>query len=327
MIKPFVSIIVLNWNGDRHVHRCVEHATAQSYEGIEVIVIDNGSTDGSAEKLKNRYPDLTYIMNEENRGYAAGMNQGIGIAKGDHVIPLNQDVCLHKDFVLECVNRIQKDNGIGAIGGRVFSWIGDDLTDVLRKGEGERYFLRKRFQGIGGLKSEGEAYVFAPAGSFPFLSKTMLEDIRKTSGEYYDENFVTGWEDIDLFFRMHLRGWRCLFLPAAYGWHVGSGSVGGKSTFLSKNLDFQIRVLRNRYFTIIKDIPADTLVWLLPYLLLTEIAIIPYFIIRSPKSIIALFVAWAQTVSRLPVLVKKRRAIQKNVNVETGYLKKFFVEI
>lgn len=288
-MNPLVSIILLNWNGEEHIHRCMEYVMSQSYKPIEVIVVDNDSSDGSIQKIQSGYPDLTYILNRENKGFALGMNQGFEISKGDYVIPLNQDVCLHENFISKCVERIQKDSRIGAVGGRVYSWIGDELTDVLRKGEGELFFFRKRFQGYGGIRSENEAYVFMSSGSFPFFRREMLNDIMQVSGDYYDRNFVTGWEDVDLFFRMHLRGWKCLFLPAAYGWHVGSGSVGGNATFFSKKLDYQTRVLRNRYFVIIKVIPINILLWLFPYLAVTEIAMVPYLLVRSPKSIIALF--------------------------------------
>src|SRR5258706_2630164 len=183
-----------------------------------------------------------YIENETNRGYSAGMNQGIAASFGEFVIPLNQDTCLEEHFVAECIRAMHQDDSIGAVGGRVLAWVGDELTPNLRKGEGERTALRKRFQGLGGEPLDSPTFVFAPSGSYPFLRRAMLDDVKATSGDWYDERFVTGWEDLDLAFRMHLRGWKCLFVPSAYGWHVGSGSVGGKSTFLAKATDYQTRV-------------------------------------------------------------------------------------
>ena len=324
MTPPLVSIIVLNWNGAAHVHRCLEFALAQSYRNCEIIVVDNGSTDGSIEKLQRDHPALGYCRNGENIGFAAGMNQGFARSAGGFVIPLNQDVCLHEHFVARCVERISRDGGIGAIGGRVFSWVGDQLTDIPRKGEGEKTSFRKRFQGQGGEFSDGEALVFMPTGSYPFLRRSMLEDLKSVSGHYYDEAFVTGWEDVDLFFRMHLRGWQCLFYPEAFGWHVGSGSVGGNATLLSKKIDYQVRVLRNRYFAMIKNLPAHLVVWLLPHLVIAELSLVPYFLVRSPKTVLALLAAWYQTLASFPELIRKRGAIQKNVSVGKGYLKQYF---
>ncbi len=319
-----VSIIVLNWNGEQHLHRCLEHVAAQEYPAIEVIVVDNASSDGSLQRAKMRFPGFHYIENGENRGFAAGMNQGISASRGDFVIPLNQDVCLHSAFVTECVKRISGDGQMGAIGGRVFSWIGDQLTDRLRRGEGENYVLRKRFQADAGNFSENEVFTFAPTGSFPFFRMAMLKDIYQVTGYFYDEAFETGWEDTDLCFRMHLRGWKCLFLPAARGWHVGSGSVGGNDTFLTKSHDYQVRILRNRYFTMIKNLPLSVVARLLPFLVLTEIAIIPYLVVRSPRSLSALVEAWKQVLLELGQLMRKRSLIQHSRRITPTTLVKFF---
>ena len=323
--SPIVSVVLLNWNGEEHVHRCLEHVAAQDYRPIEVVIVDNASSDGSLQRIKERHPEFVYIGNRENRGFAAGMNQGFEASRGEFIIALNQDVCLDREFVSQCVAKMLADEKIGAIGGRVLAWVGDDLTDRLRKGEGEHWVMKKRFQGDGGHYRKEATMTFAPTGSFPFLRRKMLEDLRETSGCYYDEAYETGWEDCDLWFRMHLRGWKCLFLPTAVGWHVGSGSVGGKATFFSKSLDFQVRILRNRHFTIVKNLPWKTWLWLLPYLAATEIAIIPYFVVRSPKSLLALVRAWWQVAKSLPALFRKRAQIQTTKLMGHEYLRQYFV--
>jgi GT2 family glycosyltransferase len=323
--NPLVTIIVLSWNGSKHIFKCLEYIGKQTYPNIEVIVVDNNSTDGSIQTILKLYPTYNFFLNKQNLGYAAGMNQGIIQSSGDFIIPLNQDVCLHENFVSVCVERILKDNSIGSIGGRVYAWVGDQLTNNLRKGEGEHTSWRKRFQGLGGIvKGDKEAFVFQPSGSLPFCRKEMFDDLKQYTCDYYDEDFETGWEDADVFFRMHLRGWKCLFLPSATGWHVGSGSVGGKATLLTKKLDYQTRILRNRYFTMIKNIPAHFFLYLSPYLIFTEISLIPYFLFKSPKTIFALFSAWIKTAKKLPIIIKKRKVIQKNMQVEKWYFKSFF---
>jgi hypothetical protein len=93
---------------------------------------------------------------------------------------------------------------------------------------------------------------------------------------------------------------------------------------ISKKLDYQIRVLRNRYFTMIKNLPIDIIIWLSPYLLLTEICLIPYFFLRSPKTVIALIAAWYHTLIKLPKLLCKRKLIQNSVTVSDGHLKQYF---
>lgn len=327
-MESVATIAVLNWNGERHVHRCLEHVFAQSHPAVDVIVIDNGSSDGSMTRIQKRYGSrCRYIQNPTNTGYSHGMNQGICAAKGEFVLPLNQDACLHRDFVAECVKRMAQDATIGAIGGRVFSWVGDELTGelLLRKGDGERKFLRKRFQGCGCGRAESDAWVFGPAGCYPFLRRRMLEDVRGVTGDYFDECFVTGWEDVDLWFRMQLRGWKCLFVPAAYGWHVGSGSVGGKTGFFDKSLNYRARILRNRLFTMTKNLPPRVLLSLAPYLILTELGMVPYFLFRSPSSILAFVSAWFGFVTNCRTILRKRRRIQEGATVEGDYVRAFFI--
>ena len=323
--QPLVSVIIVSWNGTKHIYRCLEHIYNQTYSNIEIIIVDNHSTDGSIENIIRLYPNIIYILNDTNKGYAAGANQGLNLSKGEFVIPLNQDVCLEENFISLCVNRIVLDSSIGVIGGRVFAWVENELTDFLRKGEGEHTSWRKRFQGKGGVFIDNnEAFVFQPSGSSSFCRKAMLLDLKEFTCDYYDEEFETGWEDADLYFRMHLRGWSCLFFPKAKVWHVGSGSVGGKATLLTKKLDYQTRILRNRYFTIIKNIPTHFLLYLSPYLVFTELCLIPYFLIYSPKTIYSLFNAWSLTIKKMPNLLKKRNIIQSNTLVEKWYFKSHF---
>jgi GT2 family glycosyltransferase len=325
-VAPLVSIIILNWNGELHIHRCIEYVLMQSYTNIEIIIVDNASTDGSLQRIKEKHPNFLYIENHINRGYATGMNQGIKSSKGEFIVPLNQDVCLHKDFITECVCRMEINDKIGVIGGRVYSWINDRLTNIISKGGDGKFCLRKRFQAYSSIKTEKETYVFGAAGSFPFFRWKTLKDIYQNTGDYYDEMYETGWEDLDLFFRMHLRGWKCLFVPGAYGWHVGSGSVGGKDTLLSKPFNYKVRILRNRYFTIIKNLPLRTLIWLFPWLALTEICMIPYFLFYSPSTLLALVKAYYLTILKLSAVIQKRIRIMKNIKVDQDYLKQFFIK-
>lgn len=320
---PVVSIVVLNWNGEKYIHRCIEHVVNQSYDSIEVIIVDNASSDGSLEKIKKLYPRFIYIENQNNRGFAAGMNQGITASSGEYVLPLNLDVCLHKDYVRECIYCFQKDSQIGAVGGREYCWMGDKLTNEPRGGDG--IFLRKHFQGISGQQTEVEKEVFMVTGSFPVFRRSMLEDIYESTGDYYDEMFETGWEDLDLFFRMHLRGWKCLFTSRAFGWHVGSASDNGNERLVNKSFDYQVRVLRNRYYTIIKNIPQGVFISLLPYLIIAEIGMMIVYGLKHPNTFKALMKARKLAKSNWPAIKEKRRLNQQSIKVDNRHIKSLFV--
>jgi GT2 family glycosyltransferase len=324
-LTPLVSVAVVNWNGDKYIHRCLEHVFAQSHRELDVIVVDNGSTDGSLEKIKARYGDrCRYIENAGNVGYSPGMNQAMAAAKGEFIVQLNSDACLHEDFISNSLARMRADQRIGSIGGRVFQWDGDELTNQLRKAEGGRYYWRKRFQVRANESEPNEALSFGPASCFPLLRMSALNDVLATSGHYFDDRFFAGWEDNDLWFRMQLRGWKCLFIPEAYGWHVGSGSAEKNTTFFTKNVEYRTRILRNRLFIIVKNLPAGVFLRLFPYLVVGELAMVPYFLLRSPSSIPAFFNGWRQFWAQRGEVWAMRRRIQKSVAVSTDYVWKFF---
>ena len=124
---------------------------------------------------------------------------------------------------------------------------------------------------------------------------------------------------------MQLLGWTCLFNPLVKAWHIGSGSVGGKDTFLSKNLDYQKRIIRNRWYCIIKNLPMGILIRICPWLFLFELALPSYLLIKSPKTLSAYFMAWRDLGENFRVILKKRAQIQKIRTVTTKYLYQFFV--
>jgi len=327
-VSTLVTVAVVNWNGEQFIHRSLQYVFAQTHEPLEVTIVDNGSTDGSLEKIKARYGDrCRYIENASNVGYSRAMNQAMDAARGEYLVQLNSDACLHEAFIERALARIRQDDRIGAVGGRVYQWSGEDLTSTLREAEGGRYYFRKRFQLRSNEKEEQETLSFGPASCFPMLRMKMLQDVHDTSGYYFDENFVTGWEDTDLWFRMQLRGWTCVFLPTAYGWHVGSGSAGGNDTFFTKSVAYRTRIVRNRLFTIAKNLPPAVLLRLLPFLLVTELAILPYFALRSPSSIRAFFAGWSQFLRQVRRVLDKRRRIQRAVVVPAAYVQAFFEKV
>jgi GT2 family glycosyltransferase len=324
-LSSLVSVIVLNWNGDKYIHRCVESVINQSYNDIEIIVVDNASNDGSLEKVEKMYPNFIYIENSENYGFSFGMNQGITVSSGEYVIPLNLDVYLHKDYVKECIECFKKNPLIGAVGGKELLWKGDELTNESMVGEG--IYLRKRFQGIGGPITNIGKECFMVTGSFPIFRKSMLENIYEKTGDYYDEMFETGWEDIDLFFRMHLNGWKCWFTPRAYGWHVGSASDNENIRLVDKSFDYQVRVLRNRYYTIIKNVPKGVFISIFPYLVMAEIGMMLVYSIKYPKTFKALQKARKLVKEKMAILREKRRLVQQSIKVNNKYIKSFFIKI
>ena len=92
MKNPLISIILLNWNGKKITEECLKSIKKQSFKDYEVVLIDNGSTDGSSSYLKKKFPFVNLVQNKKNLGYAEGNNRGVERAKGNHLLILNKDI-------------------------------------------------------------------------------------------------------------------------------------------------------------------------------------------------------------------------------------------
>jgi len=106
--NPLVSVIVLNYNAGELLLNCIESIKKSAYKNLEIIVVDNISTDKSQETCKEKYPDITLIQNNENFGYCEGNNIGIREAKGDYIIILNPDTIVESNWIEELISAYNK---------------------------------------------------------------------------------------------------------------------------------------------------------------------------------------------------------------------------
>ena len=309
--KPLISIVLLVYNGENYIQKCAFSVRGQSYSEIEIIVVDNGSIDRSMQILKSTYPNWTYVEHKDNVGFAAGMNSGIRIARGDYIVPLNQDVYLEENFVDKCFNIMETRTRAGALGAEEYKWAGGKLTDELRS-PGPALFLRLRIKGVMLKIGPPIAKSFGVNGSFPFLRKEALIELKKLDGHVYDPAFFSGWEDQDLWWRMQLRGWECYATQETKAWHVGSSFDDEKQAFVAKSTHYQKWIMRNRWFVILKNIPLFVLLLLTPLLLLMEFILPLYFLFRTPRSFGAWLDSWKEIISSFHTIFEKRRIIQES---------------
>ncbi|MEJ8575013.1 glycosyltransferase family 2 protein [Microbaculum marinum] len=280
---PRVTIVLLNWNGGTRVVECYRAARAQTGADVEVILVDNASEDGSLELcLAEGEPDRLVRL-PRNVGFAAGMNAGIAEAAGEWVMPLGNDVWLPPDYVATVVARGDRDPEIGVVGGAEYAWVDGERTDIPRPSAGA-FFLTRELRGRW-VRRDEDTYAFGVSGSMPLMRRAMLDDLHAVHGYWYDERFGTGYEDLDLWFRMQHRGWKALFCPSARAWHVGSASAAGASGFLDKAPDYQRRLFRNRRLIWMKNVSPGMrrrlgLRWRAFELLLPV-----YLALRSPRAL------------------------------------------
>jgi len=307
MAQPLVSVIILNWNGERLLKSCLTSLFNQSYSNREIIVVDNCSTDGSIAILESMRAKIELIRSEQNLGFAAGNNLGIGNSRGELVVLLNNDTEADPDCIEALVKASQKAVDIGMCAAKVRYWqdreilnstgviLYPDLT-ALNRGIGER----------DSGQYDKSFSVFCPYGAAALYKKEMLDRIG-----LLDEDYYMFREEDELGWRANLAGWRCVYVPEAVVYHHRSASTGVLSAFKLYYGE------RNRLYTCFKYLPLSKLCTIWPvtlkrYLYSSKVAgSSAWPAVSRLKLVWTLFLAYLGAVRRFFKMRKKGRLFLK----------------
>lgn len=344
---PLVSIIILGYNSKKYLKLCFRAIFAQSYPNLEIIYVDNASSDDSLkviESLLNK--NIKIIKNEKNLGYAGGQNVGIKNSQGEFVLCLNPDIILDKDYIKNIIELFQKNSKIGAITGKLLKFklrnaniqmhINDMNTDIIEKTNiidscGLEIFKSHRVVERGGGEAKSKilnlkSKIFGVSGAAPIFRKEALEKI-KFNNQYFDEDFFSYKEDVDLSFRLLHAGFECWFEPKALAWHhrweTGSQKIE-KTSDIIKRRKKRSRLInflsyRNHLYFLFKNEFAYNLVLYFPWITLYELKKL-IFGLFFDKSIIYGF--W-NFLKFLPLTLKKRRDILSKSKIKPMDIRKW----
>ena len=215
--QSLVSIVVITWNSEPYLERCLKGIAGQTHADHELIVVDNASTDASLSMVE---PHATKIIrNDTNRGFAAAANQGIAAARGDFILLLNPDCFLEAGYCSELVTSLNlAGERFGSATGALM------LADTPHKfdSRGIRMTRSGRHfdidQGVEEYDT-GDAEVFGVSGAGGMYRRTFLDDVA-IDGEAFDEDFFAYREDADIAWRGRLFGWRAMYVADAIAHHV-----------------------------------------------------------------------------------------------------------
>lgn len=268
-MAALVSITIVSWNRWPLLEQCLRAVQRQSYPDREVLVVDQGSSDGTAAHVARHFPHVHLIANTANTLYCHGQNQAMRAARGEYVLALNNDVVLHPDFLDHAVRAMGEGERTGMACGKVLSWDARHVDgagqQTGRWGQAEDRGYRQRDTGQYDQPTE----VFGPGGAAPLFRRAMLEEIAER-GSYFDERFGCFFEDLDLARRAQRRGWRARYTPQAVAYHYRGATaqgprprwrwlVGYDAAALPPAL--RLRYLRNRWRLLAKHrlwIPGGT---------------------------------------------------------------------
>ena len=251
-----VSVVIPNFNGIAFLDSVLASLEGQTLSNFEVILVDNGSTDGSCSFVTANYPWVHLIELSENFGFCGAVNAGIRAAKAPYVLLLNNDTEVKEDFVEEMLAAIRRHKNAFSCGARMVQYHDRDRLDDV----GNYYcalgwsFARGRGKDIHAYETEDK--IFSACAGAAIYRKKIIEKIG-----YFDEEHFAYLEDTDIGYRARIYGYENWYAPKAIVYHVGSGTSG------SRYNQFKTRYSsRNNIYLIYKNMPLLQIILNLPFL-------------------------------------------------------------
>lgn len=317
---PKVSIIVLNWNGKKFLKNCLDSLRKVTYPSLEIIIVDNNSTDGSQEFVKKNYPKFILIENKKNYGFAKGNNIGFHASRGKYILFLNNDTVVNPNFLESLVGNCENDKTIGCIQPQIrlmedksrLDQVGSYISFV---GFMYHYGYRKKYS----EKTYGEQRsIFSAKGACIMFPHKVLDKIG-----LFDEDFFIFFEETDLCFRVWLSGRKVIYEPKSLIYHV----VGGDTT-ASDKYKYERRIyliFRNTNCSYLKNFGTRNLITVYPIFLSVQICIFLLFLIQLRFNLLrAIIKAYWWNIINFKNTLTKRNHIQTHIRkVSDKYLDKF----
>jgi GT2 family glycosyltransferase len=227
------SIIIPNWNGIKFVEVCLTSVFASDFKNFEVIVVDNGSQDGSREKVeelfeyaKSKTHFSTHLVKlPSNMGFARACNEGMYNASGEYIVLLNNDVEVEARWLKELVTGMERHPECGMGTSKMVQY--DNRKQIYNTGDLFRVWCTGGGRGFGEIDSgqyESEVYVVGACAGAGIYRRSLFDQIG-----YFDEDFFIFSEDVDINLRAQYAGYRCVYLPKAIVYHWGTATVGFNS--------------------------------------------------------------------------------------------------
>jgi GT2 family glycosyltransferase len=245
-LMPGITVVIPNWNG-RHLLTsiCLPSLAAQSFRNFSIVVVDNGSTDGSVLYLRSERPDVTVIEMKHNAGFAAAVNRGIAATDSEYMALVNNDVELHSAWLEEMVSTARRLPDAGSLASKILDF--SDRTLITAAGDCVSRCAKVSSRGSG-QRDHGQfdnvEQVFSACAGAALYRRTALQAVG-----LFDEDFFAYLEDVDWGFRAQLSGYTCSYVPSAIAYHVG-GATTLSVTGLQSSL-----IARNTYWLVLKNFP------------------------------------------------------------------------
>src|SRR5438552_189179 len=314
-----VTVVLITWNSAPCLRRCLDGIAGQTYRDLELIHVDNASTDESVARVRERFPDCKQIVNAGNRGFAAAANQAIRIAHGELIALCNPDAYLTSDYIAKIIDALDRaGEKFGSATGTLIRARGYDIEPTEEiDSMGMRMTRTGRHLDI--TKNEErrtDNEVFGASGAAALYRRTFINDVT-INNEYFDEDFFAYREDADVAWRGRLFGWRAMLVPEAIAYHVRSVTPERRH---SLSPEINMHSVKNRFLLRLKNEGAYLAMRNAPFELARDLVVIGATLTIEHSSLPALSWLWR---NRKRVWAK-RREIQRRRRVSDRELARWF---
>src|SRR5215813_14097115 len=303
-----VSIIVVNWNGERFLKDCLGALTCQSHPNYEIILVDNGSSDNSIRFVRQNFPEVKVIALGENTGFTGGNAAGLEIAQGAFIALVNNDARVDHAWLERLLPTMLQDRTIGICASKL---IFENSQTVNSAGDGLTTAGVGFNRGLGKDTAEFTMpeLVFGACGAAVLYRRRMLDEIG-----FLDEDFFLYDEDTDLNFRAQLAGWKCIYVPTAIAHHLANATARRLS-------DLHVYYhTRNLEFVWVKNMPLGIILRFPHHKVIQELGSFCYLCLRHNKWL-PFFKAKRDALKMLPAMLQKRAKIQARKRVPNRYIR------
>lgn len=311
-----LSVVILNWNGRRHLERYLPSVVAHTVGDVEVVVADNGSTDDSLQWLRLTYPDVRVIRLDSNYGFAGGYNRALKEVDSEYVLLLNSDVEVTAGWWQPLVEVLDRESDVAAVAPKLLADM--DRTKFEYAGASGGFidylgypFCRGRI--LSNVETDNGQYddrrdIFWASGAALCCRREVFEDLGG-----FDDDFFAHMEEIDLQWRMQLAGWRIVVEPKSVVYHLGGGTLPASSRKIFLNHRNNLAML----FKCASPMQRAVVAVVRPVTDMLEALV--NLVTLHPHRAWAIVRAWGEFIARHGVLSRKRKAVQRTKKVTTIY--------
>ena len=301
MRNELVSVIITNLNGEKVLRKCLDSLLAQTYQLIEIVVVDNASTDSSVDLIESEYPAVRVLKSQINLGYSGGNNLGASQSSGRYLLFLDNDTAVESAFLEELVIGIESDARIGVVQSKILSMGDPPMVDSIGAFFTRTGILFHPEKGNPDTGSEGSPYdVFAAQGTSMLVRAEIFD---RLGG--FDQDYIVYFDDSDFSWRVWLAGYKVKLVPRSLVYHKG-----GSSTSYQASGFVTFHAFKNRLCSLLKNLAIREMLSVVPLHLAICLAGSVLFLLRlKARSSFGIIRALAWNVVNLRRTYKKRRQV------------------